>query len=81
MAVRIMSEPTHGSTQAFIVRIWYEETGDEEVALVRRGSVEHVGSRERRFFHRLEDVLPILEELAGPPPAGLESRNAGEAEN
>ena len=65
----------YGNTLSFIVRIWYEETGNEEIAFAPRGSIEHVGGQERLFFSRLEDILCFIEELAGPAPARPDAGN------
>ena len=56
-----------GYTQSFIVRIWYEETGNKDSAIERRGSVERIGSRKRLFFHQLDDILTFIDEQSKPP--------------
>lgn len=54
-----------GNTQAFIVRIWFEETDGEDGALVRRGSIEHVSSKKRLSFEDLAEILRFIEEQTG----------------
>ena len=57
-----MSESVHGRTQAFIVRIWFEETNGEDSATVRRGSIEHVSSKKRIYFEDLKEMLKFIGE-------------------
>jgi hypothetical protein len=40
---------------SFIVKIWVEE-GESESGKVWRGSITHVGSGERRYVKRVEDL-------------------------
>ena len=61
----------HDNTQAFIMRIWYEETGGPNAALIRRGSIEHVRSKKRICFDELESILPFIEEAAGTMRGGV----------
>jgi hypothetical protein len=63
-----------GDTQAFIVRIWYEEAGNENRAPVRRGSIEHVSSKRRVYF---EDPQEILRFIDGQVPPAIGSRPSG----
>ena len=54
-----------GRTQAFIVRVWYEETDCEGSGLVRRGSIEHVCSKKRIFFQDQAEMLKFIDEQMG----------------
>ena len=54
-----------GNTEAFIVRIRYEETDVEDGALVRRGSIEHVSSKKRISFDDLQEVVLFVEKHTG----------------
>lgn len=60
-----MSEHTHGNTQAFIVRIWFEETDGEESAQVQRGSIEHVSSKRQIYFQDMTEMLKFIEDRVG----------------
>ncbi len=42
---------------AFVVRVWCEEGG---LSSSWRGSVEHVGTRHRRYFGDLAEVLDFI---------------------
>jgi len=58
------------NTHAFIVRVWYEETGSEESARVRRGYVEHVGTEQHLYFEDSSDILPFIDRQVEQEDAG-----------
>lgn len=47
-------------TASFIVRIWHEPGGADAGDGEWRGSIEHVGSGQRRFFRELDVILQFL---------------------
>ena len=48
------------SGQAFIIRIWIEETAQAAARATWRGHITHVPSGERRYLSGLEDVVTFL---------------------
>jgi hypothetical protein len=57
--------PVQGDTQAFIVRIWQEECDSQGKGLSWRGSVEQVGSDQRRYFCKFETLVHFIQEQTG----------------
>ena len=57
-----MQEP---DTQSFVVKVWLEETVEEEGRAKWRGHVTHVTSGERRYLESLSGIadfiMPFLE--------------------
>ena len=57
-----MPEP---DTQSFVVKVWLEETVEEEGQAKWRGHVTHVASGERKYLERLSGIaafmMPYLE--------------------
>ena len=57
-----MQEP---DTQSFVVKVWLEETAEEEGRAKWRGHVTHVASGKRKYLERLSGVaafiMPYLE--------------------
>jgi len=55
------------SNQSFIVKIWLEETAEEDGRATWRGHVTHVPSGQRRYIQNLDGVTafiaPYLEEM------------------
>ncbi len=49
-------------TQSFIIRVWYEAVDDEGHVTVLRGSIDHVGSGKRLYFHDLESITGFIQE-------------------
>jgi hypothetical protein len=47
-------------THAFIVRIWPEPREIEGAAFEWRGVVEHITTRERRYFRNLDEVTSFI---------------------
>ena len=47
------------SEHAFLVRTW-RETGDAGDRAEWRGSVEHLGSKQRRYFGQLSDLCAFI---------------------
>jgi hypothetical protein len=52
-------------THAFIIRIWIEAGGCENVAPVWRGSIDHVGANQRLYFSDLDGVNRFIQEQIG----------------
>jgi len=56
---------------SFIVKLWLEDAGDEAGSESWRGLVTHVPSGERRYLHKLDDILsfvkPYVPEVGGAP--------------
>jgi len=55
----------HGDTQSFIVRLWNETIDATGNAVVWRGSIDHVGSGKRAYFHNLEGAFGFIQEQIG----------------
>jgi putative component of toxin-antitoxin plasmid stabilization module len=55
------------TTHAFIVRIWVEHGLRKDAEPIWRGVIEHVGSGERAYFDKLEQialhVIPYIESM------------------
>ncbi len=52
-----MQEP---DTQSFVVRVWLEETLEEEGRAKWRGHVTHVTSGERRYLESLSGIVDFI---------------------
>jgi hypothetical protein len=50
---------------SFVVRIWHETEDDDSDSLGWRGTIDHVRSGKRLYFHDLETFLRFVEEQAG----------------
>jgi len=56
------------SRQMFIVRVWEEPSRERPGAW--RGSVDHVGSGQRFYFARLDDLQAFIRKTLEPGEAG-----------
>jgi hypothetical protein len=54
-------EQTEVTTHSFIVKIWVEETLDEEGRTLWRGHITHVSDGLRRYLQNLEDISGFIE--------------------
>lgn len=52
-----MQEP---DTQSFVVKIWLEETVEEEGRAKWRGHVTHVASGDRKYLERLSGIAEFI---------------------
>ncbi len=52
-----MQEP---DTQSFVVKVWLEETVEEEGQAKWRGHVTHVTSGERRYLESLSGIVDFI---------------------
>ena len=51
---------------SFILRIWHETTDcNEEQSSDWRGSIDHVGTGRRLYFHDLEGIVRFVQEQSG----------------
>ena len=54
-------------THSFVIKIWLEEAAEEGIGALWRGHITHVGSNQRQYFQKLEDLVlfiwPYLEEM------------------
>jgi hypothetical protein len=48
--------PSH----SFIIRIWWEQRENTADAPVWRGVIEHISSGEKRYFIKLEEIIPFI---------------------
>jgi hypothetical protein len=62
----IDGRPIESGTFSFVVRIWYEGTGSDRRSPVWRGSIEHVGDGQRRYFVNLDEIAHYITEHVGP---------------
>lgn len=53
-------------THSFIVRIWCEALDDEGKDFDWRGSIDHVGTGTRRYFHDFINILRFIEDQIRP---------------
>jgi hypothetical protein len=54
-------------TETFIVKLWNEAADEPSAEPVWRGSVEHVQSRQVRYFLSFDRLVAILVERIGSP--------------
>ena len=50
---------------AFIVRIWKDATDERGQATAWHGSIDHVGSSSRLYFHKLDSIIQFVRERSG----------------
>lgn len=50
---------------AFIVRVWHEAGDEDGHSGAWRGSIDHVGSAHRQYFHDLDGIVRFIEEQLG----------------
>lgn len=67
----MQSEELNGDTQSFIVRIWHERESGNDKTVGWRGSILHVGSGKRLYFHNLNSIKRFVQELTGMEDANL----------
>jgi hypothetical protein len=72
-------EQAESNTQSFIVKIWLEETLEEDGRATWRGHITHVPDGERRYLKQLNEIvafiLPYLNKM------GVQTAGAGENGN
>lgn len=64
------------NTQAFIVRVWDEETDGDSSVVIHRGSIEHVSTRRKIYFEDAKEILSFIEEVLRSG-SRLPARNIG----
>ncbi len=73
----VPDEQLEDDTQAFVVRVWHEATDEEGHATTVRGSIDHVGSGKRMYFHDLNGIVRFIQQYIGlrsqPPHPGWKS--------
>lgn len=56
-------------TQSFILRIWNDTPpGGTSKEKIWRGSIVHVGSGKRIYFHNLNSITPFIQKQTGMGP-------------
>jgi len=60
----MQEQEVNGDTQSFIVRIWHEATGNGKITSWR-GSIIHVGSGKRVYFHDLNSIKQFVKDRTG----------------
>lgn len=55
------SELPEDNTHSFIVKVWLEETQDEDGKVVWRGDITHVQGGERRYLRNLNQLKDFIE--------------------
>jgi len=58
-------------TQSFILRIWNDAPAGSGKMKVWRGSIVHVGSGKRIYFHNLNSITSFIQQQTGMGPATL----------
>jgi hypothetical protein len=51
--------------QSFLIKIWLEESTDEDGKVLWRGYVTHVPGGERRFFDNLNAIVRFIKPYLG----------------
>ena len=54
--------PLENDTQSFIIRIWHERVDEEKNITVWRGSIDHVGTGKRLYFHDLNGIARFIQD-------------------
>ena len=57
---------TTGDVHIFVIQVWVEP--QEKGSGPRRGYVEHVATRERRYFTAFDEALAFVEAFTRPRP-------------
>ena len=60
-----MHDEPESETRSFIVKLWFEEPGDETGRGVWHGHITHVPGGERRYFKKLSDIKDFIEPYLG----------------
>jgi hypothetical protein len=63
--VSMQDQESNGDTQSFIVRIWHEAVAGDGKNKTWRGSILHVGSGKRIYFHNLDSIKRFVRERTG----------------
>jgi hypothetical protein len=59
-------EDCNDDTQSFIIRIWNDSPpGGSSKVKTWRGSIVHVGSGKRIYFHNLNSITPFIQKQTG----------------
>jgi len=62
---KIQDRQLKNDTHSFIIRVWYEAQDSEGNILVWRGSIDHVGSNKRLYFHNFDGIVRFIQEQSG----------------
>ena len=58
-------------TQSFILRIWNDAPAGSGKMKLWRGSIVHVGSGKRIYFHNLNSIAPFIQKQTGMGPGTI----------
>jgi len=61
----MQDEECNNDTQSFILRIWNEAPSGNGKIKAWRGSIVHVGSGKRIYFHNLNSITPFIHRQTG----------------
>jgi hypothetical protein len=61
----MQDQDLNSDTQSFIVRIWHEAVAGDGKVTSWRGSILHVGSGKRIYFHNLDSIKRFVQERTG----------------
>jgi hypothetical protein len=65
-------EDCTSDTQSFILRIWNDSpSGGNGKLKIWRGSIVHVGSGKRIYFHNLNSITPFIQKQTGMGPGSV----------
>ena len=65
-------EDCNDNTQSFILRIWNDApSGSSGKTKAWRGSIVHVGSGKRIYFHNLNSITPFIQKQTGMGPESI----------
>jgi hypothetical protein len=48
-------------THSFVIRIWHEAVDDDGKVALWRGSIQHVASGQRQYFHDFASVVRFIQ--------------------
>jgi hypothetical protein len=61
----MQDDDCNNDTQSFILRIWNDAPSGDGKINSWRGSIVHVGSGKRIYFHNLNSITPFIQRQTG----------------
>jgi hypothetical protein len=61
----MQDDECNNDTQSFILRIWNDAPSGNGKVKAWRGSIVHVGSGKRIYFHNLNSISPFIQRQTG----------------
>ena len=63
--IPMKDDDCNDDTQSFILRIWNDAPAGSGKMKIWRGSIVHVGSGKRIYFHNLNSIAPFIQKQTG----------------